>query len=293
MHRWPCRPYPHSPGRQSGVTGQSANSPGRLGADSSAGASAQAEAWAKSPVSTWATESLNFTPDPKQAQILDSPAHRLILLCTRQFGKSTLAAIKALHFALTNPNTLTLLAAPVERRAAEWIRLIHSYLRLLNIQPKSDGIHPHSVALPNGSRIVGLPGVVDNNRGYPAHLLIFEEAAIVPEEMFEVLTGSLAATDGHLWLISSAGPQIGFFYDQWHNHELPWQRFKVTARDCRRISQEFLDHQQLLIGESAFRREFLCEFTASGHQIFTRELIDSISTDEHQPWNGGRPLWPQ
>ncbi len=241
-------------------------------------------------VSTWAAESLHFHPDPKQVQILDSPAHRLILLCTRQFGKSTVAAIKALHFALSNPNTLTLLAAPVERRAAEWILLTHTYLRLLNIKPKSDGIHPHSAVLPNGSRLVGLPGVVDNNRGYAAHLLIFEEAAIIPDELFQVLSGCLAATDGHLWLLSSAGADFGFFYHQWHNRKIPWTRHKITAPECPRISAEFLEHERLLIGEPAFRREFLCEFTTLGEKLLSRDLLLSAIDPSLNAWNQGKPL---
>ena len=245
------------------------------------------------PISLWAAQSLDFHPDPRQAEILDSPAHRLILLCTRQFGKSTLSAVKALHFALHHPDSLTVVAAPSLRRSAEWIRLVRRFLHLLHLKPRTDRIHPHSLLLPNGARLVALPGVVDNNRGYPAHLLVFEEAAVIPSEMFEVLTGSLAATNGALWLISSAGPDHGFFYDQWRHREASWTRFKITATECPRISPEFLQQERLLIGEPAFRREFLCEFLPQGDQVISRELLEAALSDTVRPWNGGKPLWPQ
>lgn len=244
-------------------------------------------------VSQWAAQSLHFHPDPRQAEILDAPAHRLILLCTRQFGKSTLSAVKALHFALHHPGSLTVVAAPNQRRSAEWIRLVRRFLHTLGLPARSDRIHPHSALLPNGARLVALPGVVDNNRGYPAHLLLFEEAAVIPDPMFEVLSGSLAATNGALWLISSAGADSGFFYTQWHHPQASWTRFKVTAPECPRISPEFLEQERLIVGDPVFRREFLCEFDTPGEKLLSRDLLLSAIDPSHKAWNGGRPLCPK
>ena len=39
-------------------------------------------------VSEWAQSALGFTPDPKQKQVLDQDAHRLILCCSRQGGNA-------------------------------------------------------------------------------------------------------------------------------------------------------------------------------------------------------------
>jgi hypothetical protein len=44
-----------------------------------------------------------LTPDPWQANVLRSPAHRLLLLCSRQAGKSTTSAALALQTALLRP----------------------------------------------------------------------------------------------------------------------------------------------------------------------------------------------
>src|SRR5215210_9020523 len=54
--------------------------------------------------SEWAQKMLNFTPDPKQAEVLDIEARYLILCCNRQWGKTTTIALKALHWALTIPD---------------------------------------------------------------------------------------------------------------------------------------------------------------------------------------------
>src|SRR5215831_4597380 len=51
-------------------------------------------------------------PDPWQAHCLTSPAQRLLLLCTRQAGKSTVTAVMALHTALYQPGSLILMLSP-------------------------------------------------------------------------------------------------------------------------------------------------------------------------------------
>ena len=47
-----------------------------------------------------AEERLNFQPDPWQARVMQSPAKRVLLNCSRQAGKSTCTAIIGLHRAL-------------------------------------------------------------------------------------------------------------------------------------------------------------------------------------------------
>ena len=50
--------------------------------------------------------------DAVQAQVFESETHRGILNCTRQWGKSTVAAAKAVHRAWTRTGSLTLVASP-------------------------------------------------------------------------------------------------------------------------------------------------------------------------------------
>jgi hypothetical protein len=50
-----------------------------------------------------------MTPDPWQEKLLQSTASRLLLLCSRQAGKSTVAAALALRTALLEPKAPILL----------------------------------------------------------------------------------------------------------------------------------------------------------------------------------------
>jgi hypothetical protein len=63
----------------------------------------------------FARERLGFEPDAQQTAVLGSSAKRGILNCTRQWGKSTVAGIKAVHRAFSAEENLVIVASPVLR----------------------------------------------------------------------------------------------------------------------------------------------------------------------------------
>jgi hypothetical protein len=251
---------------------------------------AQAPAGAFRSVADWARSQCDFSPDPTQETILDSSAPRLLLCCSRQWGKSTITALKAVHFALHNPGSLILIASRTIPQSAEWLRKANSFLRHLSVLVRTDGIHRHSLVLPNLSRIVCLSDVPDNVVGISGPgLIVIDEAARVSENLIVALIPMLAASNGHLWVLSTPYKQTGFFYEAWHRNSDLWTRFLVTAENCARISPDFLAEARIHIGDTQFRREFLCEFKAGDDQIFTRELIDRAFRPG-KLFNGGKPL---
>lgn len=241
----------------------------------------------------WARAALHFSPDPVQTRILNESASRLILCCSRQFGKSTITTIKALHHAWHHPRALVLVAAPTARQSGEWIEKSSAFLRALGTRPRGDGRNENSLKLPNGSRLIGLPGVAANIRGFSAvSLLLIDEAAFVPEELYQALNPMLAVSNGALWLMSTPNGQSGFFYEEWHREQSPWIRFQVTAEQCPRIAPAFLAEQRIALGDPVYRREYLCEFAPGNTQIITREMLDTAFDPTLTPLNQGNPLWP-
>lgn len=103
--------------------------------------------WALDPVA-FAVEALGLVPDEWQANVLRSPSKRLILLCSRQAGKSTVAAILAIHQAVFVPGSLTLVVSPSLRQSVgELGRRISGGLDRLEAGPRSRGGHAaHSEA---------------------------------------------------------------------------------------------------------------------------------------------------
>src|SRR5437870_4432360 len=70
---------------------------------------------------SFARESLGFEPDPRQIELLKSTAKQGILNCSRQWGKSTVAAIKAVHRAYFYPGSMVIVAPTTERQSAEFL----------------------------------------------------------------------------------------------------------------------------------------------------------------------------
>ena len=231
---------------------------------------------------------LGFEPDEQQARVLRSEAKRGILNCSRQWGKSTTSAAKAVHRAYTRPESLVLVASPTNRQSGEFVRKAAQMVRKLGIAPCGDGENECSLAFPNGSRIVGLPGMEATVRGFSAvSLLLIDEAARVTDELYQALTPMLAVGGGNLWLMSTPYGKRGFFYSTWAHGGPGWERVSVPATECDRIPKDFLEAERASKGDALFRREFMCEFVDRGAGVFDRDLIERALTGTVRPLNLG------
>ena len=237
-------------------------------------------------VADWAAARLGFEPDAVQRDLLSAGGRRLILNCTRQWGKSTVTAAKAVHTAYFRERSLTLVISPCARQSAEFVRKAAEFLRRLGIRPKGDGDNEISLALPNGSRIVGLPGTEGTVRGFSAvSLLLIDEASRVSSDQYRAVTPMLAVGDGDLWMMSTPCGKRGFFYDVWSKGGAEWKKVRVTAPECSRIPKAFLEGEREGMGERCFRQEYLCEFSDVETALFDRDLVmAAIRSDV-------RPLW--
>src|SRR5882724_2711957 len=205
----------------------------------------------------WAGEKLGFVADAAQARVLRTGSRRVLLNCTRQWGKSTVTAAKAVHEALTRPGSLTLVVSPSGRQSGELVRKSEGFLRRLGIRPKGDGDNQISVMLPNGSRIVGVPGSEDTVRGFSAvSLLLVDEASRVPDGLYLAVRPMLAVSAGTLWLMSTPRGKRGFFYEAWEKGGKEWERVRVPAGECGRIPAVFLAEERRTMGERFFRQEY-------------------------------------
>jgi hypothetical protein len=224
---------------------------------------------------------LGIELDEVQEQVMLSHAKRGILNCTRQWGKSTVGAAKAVHRAMSVAGSLVLVANPTKRQSAEWMRKAEDMARRMGIKPRGDGDNAISLALPNGSRIVGMPGVEATLRGFSAvSMLLIDEAARVTDEAYKALRPMLAVGGGDLWLMSTPCGRRGFFYQIWEHGGAEWMRVEVSATECPRISRAFLKEERLAMGDVWFRQEYLCEFVDSEGSVFDRNLVAAALDEE-------------
>jgi hypothetical protein len=215
-------------------------------------------------------------PDGWQQSLLRSSADRVLILASRQVGKSLSAGALALREALLVPDSLTLLLSPVQRQSGELFR--DKVLRLYNGLGRPVPATQESaltLTLANGSRVVSLPGEESNIRCYSSvALLVIDEAARVPDALYAAVRPMLAVSGGKLVCLSSAYAKQGFFYASWSGGGPGWHRVKVTASECPRISPEFLAEERQVLGERVYGREYDCEFSSADDAVFDAGAIE-------------------
>jgi hypothetical protein len=234
---------------------------------------------------------LDFHPDPAQARLLAAPSRRVILNCSRQWGKSTVTALRAVWHAVSFPASLTLITSSSARQSGEFVAKAEGFLLRLGIAPRGDGVNRMSIQLPNGSRIVGLPSREATARGFSGvTFLIVDEASRAPENLYAAVRPMLATTNGDLWLLSTPNGKRGFFYQVWKHGGPHWLRLAVPAKECPRISKEFLEEERRSTPENEFLQEYCCEFVLGDGYVFDRDLLEAAVTDELHAWKDGRPV---
>ena len=234
--------------------------------------------------SEWIEKELGFVPDATQRKLLDSTCKRVLLNCTRQWGKSTTTAARAVYEAETQGKSLTVVVSPSARQSGEFLRKAAGFARRLGIKPKGDGDNEMSLVFPGGGRMVGLPGNEATVRGFSAvTLMLVDEAARVSDDLYKAIRPMLAVSGGTLWMMSTPYGKRGFFYDAWVNGGEEWERVRVAADECPRIPAKFLKEEKRTMGERWFRQEYMCEFVEGTSGVFDMDLVQKAFTTDVEP----------
>jgi hypothetical protein len=235
-------------------------------------------------IAEWVRGALGFEADPTQARVLETRSKRVLLNCTRQWGKSTVTAARAVYEAMKNAGSLTIAVSPTARQTGEFVRKAAEFARRLQMRVKGDGDNEMSLAFPNGSRIVGLPGTEATVRGFSAvALLLVDEASRVSDDLYMAVRPMLAVSGGTLWLMSTPWGKRGFFYEAWANGGETWERVSVKAEDCGRFSASHLEEERRTMGERTYRQEYCCEFADTTSAVFRRDLIEAAFSSDFGP----------
>ncbi len=228
---------------------------------------------------------LGFAPDPWQARLLRSEARRVLLNCSRQSGKTSTTAVLALHEALYEPGSLTLVLGPAERQAKEFFGKVADFYRKLGYEVKPDSERKLGMVLANGSRIEALPGSEKTIRGFSGvDLLILDEAARIDDALYYAVRPMLAVSGGRLVMLSTPFGKRGAYYEEWVG-DGDWERYEVPATECPRISAEALEEERKR-GRRYFAQEFMCSFEETEDQMFTHEEVRAAMTDDVKPLFG-------
>jgi hypothetical protein len=224
-------------------------------------------------------------PDAWQSDLLRSDARQMILLCSRQSGKSTVSSILAIHEAIYCPNSLILLLSPSLRQSQELFRKLQTVYNELDspLLPQTTEESALRMELSNGSRIVALPGKEATIRGFSGvNLLVIDEASRVPDELYQSVRPMLAVSGGRIVLLSTPFGKRGFFYQEWTDG-VGWQRTKIAADLCPRIDKEWLERERKMIGDWWYLQEYFCEFVETNDQVFSYDDINAALSPDIKP----------
>ena len=229
-------------------------------------------------------ERLGMDPDPWQLRVLRSDAHRLLLLCGRQCGKSSVSAMLGLHTALYRPGSLTLLLSPSLRQSSELYKKLAGYYHDLGRPVPLAQETQLTLTLENRSRVVSLPGQEATVRGFSGvDLLIVDEAARVPDELYLSVRPMLATSAGRLVALSTPYGKRGWFFREWTTEGSDWEKVSGRADQCSRIPMKFLEEERRALGLRWYRQEYLCCFEDVIDAVFSQTDIDAALCDDVPP----------
>lgn len=235
----------------------------------------------------FAGEILAFHPLPYQEKLLRDESKRIAVRMSRQAGKTTTIAVKAIWFACTYPRTLTLIVSPSMRQSMIMMDRVHSFLMSLPAKLKRALIMKLQrtvVWFRNGSQIVALPCSVHLLRGYTAHLVLVDEGAFIRDDetlYYNVLYPMLATTNGALIVSSTPWGKDSVFYRM--NNDPAFSKHIVTWKDvvdAGLVKQEFIEEMRRVLPAERFQREFEAQFVEDADSYFPQDLISRCIDSE-------------
>jgi hypothetical protein len=224
---------------------------------------------------------LKFKPTRYQAELLECDRNSIVIW-GRQCGKTTTLAIKALHRALVRVNQEILIVAPTQRQAKLMFDKIYEFCEHIPfVKEHTKRLTMSDIELDSGSRIHCLPAGHEGMsiRGFSASMIIFDEAALVPDAVFFAVRPSMAVRGEQVIMSGTPFGKQGFFYNQYRMTELKkpsareWDIFKVRASESPFIEETYLEEQRAMLPIAQFQQEYEAEFVADSNAYFPYNLI--------------------
>ena len=116
-------------------------------------------------------------------------------------------------------------------------------------------------------------------QGFHAKNLMFliDEAAEVPDEIFEVMRGTLTTSNARVVMTGNPTMVTGYFYEAFHSNRRLWTTFTFSCIDSPLVTKEYVELMKQEYGEDSdqYRVRVLGEFpSASVQQFIPLELVE-------------------
>jgi phage FluMu gp28-like protein len=226
----------------------------------------------------FAKKILNFQPYHYQEEFLRDRSNLIAACCGRQVGKTTLTAIKALHFVLAHRKKQVLIVSAGQRQSIILFRKILAFIDEAFPTPMLlDGRTRTWVKFANGSEIVALPCGRDGAtlRGFTSDMVILDEANFIPEMVIDsvIRPTTIARSNAKIIMLSTPWAKAHPFYEAITRPELGFRTYRWPTSVNPHVTKEKLELERKTIGEYDFDREYNANFIDDQFSYFPSKLV--------------------
>ncbi|HYB67838.1 MAG TPA: terminase family protein, partial [Candidatus Acidoferrales bacterium] len=227
---------------------------------------------------------LHFQPYPYQEEFLRDRSPFIAACCGRQVGKTTVAAIKALHFALAKKDKHVLIVSAGLRQSMILFNRILGYVeKAIPVRALLVGGNRTEVKFANDSGIIALPCGREGStlRGHTADMAILDEANFMPRIVIEsvIRPTTITRSDPRIIMLSTPWMKDHPFYEAVTKPELGFRTYNWPTSVNPQITKQKLDLERKTIGEFAYNREYEATFMDDESAYFPSTLILSCTDD--------------
>ncbi len=224
---------------------------------------------------------------PYQVGFLRDSGQEIAAVCGRQVGKTTLAAIKGLHFAFFNAGVTVLVVSSTLRQSMILFAKIKSMVEsnpLLRLKLRNAS--RTMIEFDHGSRIVALPcGPTGYSlRGHTADMVLLDEANFVPEQVVDgvIRPMLIARPKSKLIMLSTPWSRSHPFYRAISQKEPGFHVYSWPTRLNPLVLPEKLESERSALDELTFRREYEAQFVEEVNCYFPSQLILQCVDGEYE-----------
>ncbi len=209
------------------------------------------------------------------------PDENCFLLCGRQVGKTTAMSIKAVELCLNKfqKGENVLICSITEKQGYHLLAKCLAYAEERykgKVKRGKDRPTMHRINFTNGTSILSFASgeTGEGLRGFTIKKLLIDEGSRMSEEFFIAVNPMLSVIKGSMDIASTPCGKQGYFYEC--SKDDNFTKFYVSAEDCPRHSQNFLEQQKKRLSKLAYAQEYLAIFTDELKRIFPEELLKRV-----------------
>jgi len=238
---------------------------------------------------------LSLDPWQKEYCFDPEPNKDNFLLCGRQVGKTTAMSIRAVELAVNHykKGEFVLINSITEKQAYHMLAKAQAYAE--EVYPneinrkKDDKPTKHRLMFKNGTGILcyAAGDTGEGLRGFTIKKLMPDEASRMSEEYFIATLPMLSIVKGTMDIASTPDGKKHrdgtekFFYKC--SKDENFKKFYVSAEDCPRHTEEYLQRMREQMSKLGYAQEFLAVFTDELKRLFDDDMINAICKGKRDP----------